>query len=298
MMKEPNPDHTPQQRAFRAFEALVARNDAAIDLALAALLIASSEYPDLNFAHCLAQLDALALRVRGLLGLPAPGILPQLPLEIDPRDAITAINQVLFEQEHFHGNLEDYYNPANSFLNTVLERHTGIPIALSLLYMEVGKRVGVQIDGIGLPFHFVVGCRLPQGRIYIDPFESGHIYSEVECRERVRRMLNGKGKIYAQWFEPISHKNLLVRMLNNLKHIYLHLEDYERALAICDRILLLIPRSPIEQRDRGVVHLQLKHYGRALRDLSAYVELAPNAEDNEEVQRQIKALRQVIAMMN
>src|SRR2546422_9459365 len=93
MMKEPNPDHTPQQRAFRAFKALVARDDAAIDLALAALLIASSEYPYLNFAHCLAQLDALALRVRGLLGLPAPGILPQLPFEIDPRDAIMAINQ-------------------------------------------------------------------------------------------------------------------------------------------------------------------------------------------------------------
>src|SRR2546429_6052606 len=195
MMKEPNPDHTPQQRAFRAFEALVARNDAAIDLALAALLIASSEYPDLNFAHCLAQLDALALRVRGLLGLPAPGILPQLPLEIDPRDAITAINQVLFEQEHFHGNLEDYYNPANSFLNTVLERHTGIPIALSLLYMEVGRRVGVWFDGIGLPFHFVVGCRFQQKRIYIDPFESGRVLSEQECRRRVRQVIGKKDKI-------------------------------------------------------------------------------------------------------
>jgi len=297
-MKESNPNDTPQQRAFRAFEALVAGDDAAIDLALAALLIASSEYPDLNFAQCIAQLDSLALRVRSLLGLPAPDILPQLPPETDVLEVITAISQVLFEQEDFHGNTEDYYNPANSFLNALLERHTGIPIALSLLYMEVGKRVGLQIEGIGLPFHFVVGCRLPQGRIYIDPFESGHIYSEEECRERVRHMLEGKGKIYAQLFEPVSHKNLLVRMLNNLKHIYLHTEDYERALAISDRILLLIPRSPLERRDRGFIHLSLKHYGRALRDLSAYVELVPSAEDNEEIQRQIKALRQLISIMN
>jgi len=210
-MKESNPNDTPQQRAFRAFEALVAGDDAAIDLALAALLIASGEYPDLNFAQCIAQLDSLALRVRSLLGLPAPDILPQLPPETDVLEVITAINQVLFEQEGFHGNAEDYYNPANSFLNAILERHTGIPIALSLLYMEVGKRVGLQIEGIGLPFHFVVGCRLPQGSIYSDPFESGHIYSEGECRERVRHMLEGKGKIYAQWFEPVSHKNLLVR---------------------------------------------------------------------------------------
>ncbi len=114
----------------------------------------------------------------------------------------------------------------------------------------------------------------------------------------MRHMLEGKGKIYAQWFEPVSHKNLLVRMLNNLKHIYLHTEDYERALAISDRILLLIPRSPLERRDRGFIHLSLKHYGRALRDLSAYVELVPSAEDNEEIQRQIKALRQLISIMN
>src|SRR5205807_2278367 len=107
---------------------------------LAALLIASAEYPDLNTAQVLAQLDLLARRVRELLGLPEPAILTQLPPETGMLDVIAALNQVLFEQEHFHGNADDYYNPSNSFLNDVLERHTGIPIALSLLYMEVGKR--------------------------------------------------------------------------------------------------------------------------------------------------------------
>src|SRR6266849_1845917 len=298
-MPEESLNDTPQQRARKAFIDLVTREeDAAIDLAQAALLIALEEYPDLDIASCITQLDLLAQRVRSELGLPGPDQLPQLPTKLDLLTVIGAMNLVLFEQDHFKGNQADYYSPSNSFLNKVLEKRKGIPITLSLVYMEVGKRVGLQIEGIGLPFHFVVGCRLPQGRIYIDPFESGHIYSEEECRERVRHMLDGKGKIYAQWFEPVSHKNLLVRMLNNLKHIYLHTEDYERALAISDRILLLIPRSPVERRDRGLIHLSLKHYGRALRDLSAYVELVPSAEDNEEIQRQIKALRQLISIMN
>jgi regulator of sirC expression with transglutaminase-like and TPR domain len=294
-MTASNPNDKSQQRALRAFAALVTGEDAAIDLALAALLIARTTYPDLNIAYYMAELDSLAQRVRTLLDLPEAS---ELPPETDLLTVIIAINNVLFEQEHFYGNMQDYYNPDNSFLNRVLERHTGIPIALSLVYMEVGKRVGIPLEGIGLPFHFVVSCRLPQGRIYIDPYEAGRIYNEQECRERVRHLLAGKGKMHASWFEPVSRKYLLVRMLNNLKHIYLQTENYAHALAMCDRIILLIPRSPVEWRDRGVVHLQLKHYARAIKDLNAYLELAPKAEDLEEVQKQIKAIRNFIAMLN
>jgi len=297
-MSEAFSNDTPQARALRAFEALAACEDTEIDLAHAALLIACTEYPDLDIQYYLAQLDALALRVRGQLALPAPALLTQLPAETDLLAVLAAINMVLFEQEHFHGNTEDYYNPANSFLNEVLEKHVGIPIALSTLYMEIGKRVGMHLDGIGLPYHFVVGCSLPTGKIYIDTYQSGRIYQEQECRERVQAMLGGKKRLHAQWFEPVSTRQLLVRMLNNLKHIYLHKEDYERALAICERIVLLVPRSPLERRDRGIVHLQLKHYARALRDLRAYVALVPKAADAAEIQRQIKVLRQMIAMMN
>lgn len=300
-MTESFPNDPSQQHAFRAFEALVSGGDASLDLSLAALLIACTEYPTLDIVYYLAQLDALAQRVRAFLNMPpapASANSPQASIEEHPLDVIAAINEVLFQQEHFHGNTEDYYNPANSFLNDVLERRTGLPITLSLLYMEVGKRVGVRFDGIGLPFHFVVGCLLPGGRIYIDPYETGHIYSAQECRERVRHMLKGEGKIYAHWFEPISHRHLLVRMLNNLKHIYLTGEDYQRALPICDRIIVLLPRSPLERRDRGAIHFQLKHYTRALRDFSAYAELAPHASDADEIRQQIKTLRQIIAMMN
>jgi regulator of sirC expression with transglutaminase-like and TPR domain len=297
-MTEAFPNDTPQQRAFKAFEGLATGEDATIDLSLAALLIANLEYPDLDIAHYMAQLDALAERVRVLLDLPAGHTLQELPLQLDLHAVIEAMNTVLFEQEYFHGNTEDYYNPSNSYLNDVLEGHTGIPIALSLLYMEVGKRLGVWFDGIGLPFHFVVGCRLQGGRCYIDPFEGGRIMSEQECRMRVRQMIGEKGKIHAQWFAPISRKHLLVRMLNNLKHIYLHSEEFARALRMCDCILLLIPRSPTERRDRGIIYLHLKQYGRALRDLTAYTQLAPRAEDHDEIQRQVKIIRQTLAMMN
>jgi len=293
-MTEAFPNDTPQQRAFRAFETLVAGEDMAIDLSLAALLIANLEYPELDIAHYMAQLDSLAERVRALLGLTGAGTLEKLPVNMD----VSAVIAAIFGQEHFHGNTQDYYNSSNSFLNEVLERHTGIPIALSLLYMEVGRRVGVWFDGIGLPFHFVVGCRFQQKRIYIDPFESGRVLSEQECRRRVRQVIGKKDKIPTQWFEPVSRKYLLIRMLNNLKHIYLHSEDYARALRICDCILVLAPRSPQERRDRGVIYLQLKRYGRALSDLAAYLQLAPLAEDHDEIQRQVKMIRQILAMMN
>ena len=297
-MTETFPNDTPQQRILIAFEGLVNGEDTAIDLSLAALLIANLEYPELDIAHYIAQLNALADQVRVLLDLPALSPPEELPLSIDLQAVIEAMNTVLFDQEHFHGNVGDYYDPSNSYLNDVLERRTGIPIALSLLYMEIGKRIGVWFDGIGLPFHFVVGCRLPQGRCYIDPFEGGRIMNERECQARVRQMLGGRGKIHAHWFAPVSRKQLLVRMLNNLKHLYLHSEEFARALIMCDCILLLVPHAPIERRDRGIIYLHLKRYGRALRDLSAYLQLAPGAEDHDEVQRQVKNIRQIMAMLN
>ncbi len=298
-MTEQRFDNTAQQRAFRAFETLVTGEGVTIDLALASLLIAGIEYPNLDVAHYIAQLDALARRVRFMLGLPSSDVLAQLPGGISPLTVLEAINSVLFEQEHFHGNRADYYKSDNSFLNKVLEDHVGIPIALSLLYIEVGKRVGLALDGVGLPFHFVVRCRLAQDNmIYIDPFERGLLLSEHDCRVRIRRMAGGKIRFQAYWFEPVTPTQFLQRMLTNLKHIYLHQEAFPLALAICDRLLLLTPLPAFEWRDRGLVHLQLKHYGRALRDLRTYLERAPDAQDRDKMLKHIKTVRQMLAMLN
>jgi regulator of sirC expression with transglutaminase-like and TPR domain len=298
-MGEKDTNDTAQQRAYRAFESLIAAEDGTIDLAQAALLIACIAYPDLDMAHYLAQLDQLAGRVQDILASPQPETAPELLAGVEPLTTIQAINTILFTEDDFHGNLNDYYNPDNSFLNKVIESHVGIPITLSLLYIEVARRVGLQADGIGLPFHFVVGCRLPQGnRIYIDAFEHGQILSEQECRDRIRQMSANRIKFHAQWFEPVTHKQLILRMLTNLKHIYMHKEEYTKALAICDRIVLLVPNSPSERRDRGIIHLQLKHYARAIHDLKAYTELAPRAEDRDEMLEHIKTIRQTMALMN
>ncbi len=286
-----------QQYNYRAFGELIAGEDAAIDVAKAALLIATIEYPSLNAEHSLAILDALAYRVRVILNLSETDI--YLPETIAPLTVIDAINKVLFEQEGFRGNESDYYNPDNSFLNKVLEQRVGIPISLSLLYMEIGKRVGLLIEGIGLPFHFVVRCTLPTEILYIDPFEGGLLLSEQDCRERIRRFSHGKmTRLARHLFEPVKPKQLLVRMLGNLKNIYLHQEDYTKALLVANYILLLIPDAVREVRDRGIIHLQLKHYAKALHDLKTYLKLEPQASDRHEMQNHIKTIQQTIAMMN
>lgn len=297
-MTERFPDETTQQRTYREFETLAAGNDASINLAQAALLIASIEHPDLDTTHYIKQLDLLARRVRTLLELPAD----EIPEPLDPLPILHAINQILFTEEHFHGNQTDYMNPENSFLNCVLEKHTGIPITLSLLYMEVARRVGLQIDGIGLPYHFMIRCSLADHYIYIDPFEEGAFLSEQECRERIRSMTGqsteGKSKLHAHWFTPISSRQLLYRMLNNLKQIYLRNDDYARGLTISNLMVILMPRLATERRDRGLIHLQLKHYARALHDLMAYIELAPKAKDRYEILNQVKSICQIMSMLN
>ncbi len=297
-MADKYPKDTAQKRVIQAFEALIAGEDSEIDLAQAALLIASIEYHNLDMAQSLSQLDVLARRVRTSLALADPKQIPHLPDDIKPLTIIDALNKILFEDEGFQGNRDDYYNPDNSFLNKVLEQHSGNPITLSLLYIEVGKRVGIQIEGIGFPYHFMVRHQWNEGIIYIDPFAGGTLLNEQECEERLNQIAQHRVRLHAQWFEPITHRNMLLRMLNNLKRIYIDKEDYEHALVVCDLIVLLIPQTASERRDRGLIHLQLLHYGRAQHDLKAYLNLAPEAEDRYEIRNHLKTIRQTLAMLN
>ncbi|MBA2678305.1 MAG: hypothetical protein H0U76_07930, partial [Ktedonobacteraceae bacterium] len=199
---------TEQKRIVQAFKALLAQEDIQIDLSQAALLIARIEYPDLNQTQALIYLDELARRVRTLLALPEPEISLQLPDDIKPLVVIDALNKVLFDEQGFHGDHDDYYNPDNSFLNKVLERRTGIPITLSLLYIEVGRRVGIQIDGIGFPYHFMVRHRWDQSVIYIDPFGGGTLLTEKDCEEHLRRIARQRIRLHPQWFKPITHRHM------------------------------------------------------------------------------------------
>jgi regulator of sirC expression with transglutaminase-like and TPR domain len=298
-MTNHNSEDTAQQRTYRAFETLVSGDDSEIDLLQAALLIASIEYPKLDMAQCTAQLDKLVCRVREVLTLPTHDVQPDLPADLDPLIVIDAINHVLFEEEHFHGSRKDYYNPENSFFNKVLERRIGIPITLSLLYIEVSKRVGLNIEGIALPYQFIVRYRFADGLIaYIDPYEEGALLSEDACKQRILRMSRGRMKVQQDWFEPVSQRMFLARILNNLKHIYLDKEDYEHALKIYNLLLILVPHYAYEWRDRGVINLYLKHYARARHDFNIYLELEPQADDTQEINNYLRIIRQMIAKMN
>lgn len=293
-MTEEFSGQTGQQALYRRFKTQVEGEDDAIDLARSALLIAMFVYPELDMDSYLVRLDALAQCVREVIAAQADS----QDEEPSPLRTLYALNQVLFNEEEFHGNADDYYNADNSFLNRVLDEHTGLPITLSLLYMEVARRVGLPMYGVGLPYHFVVCCPLPDKKIYIDPFERGLLMSEKICRERIRQLSNGRVRIPRQAFEPISNRHLLVRLLTNLKHIYLNAEDYSHMLIMCNLILFLLPDLAKEYRDRGIIHYQLQHYGRALRDLRRYVDLDPDAKDRYEILNHIKMIRETIARLN
>ncbi|GLV59070.1 hypothetical protein KDH_58980 [Dictyobacter sp. S3.2.2.5] len=283
-----------QQRIYREFAILVSRDENTIDLAQAALQIAKVAYPDLDPVPSLSYLDALARRVMQLHAQIASNTTEQS----NPLELIGSLNHVLFEDEHFHGNESDYYDPDNSFLNKVLEEHTGLPITLSLLYMEVGKRAGIPLEGMGFPYHFMVRYSWPEGRIYIDPFARGQLLNEAECLERIQQRTHHRGGLHQRWLEPVTPRQMLVRILNNLKSVYIRHGDFPHALAISDLLLLLLPDATVEQRDRGLLHLELKHYGRAMQDLQTYLERNPKASDRYEIRNHIKQIRQTIAQLN
>lgn len=287
-----------RQRIRQELTNLILGNEARIDLARAALLIAAEEYPHLDLQQHLTRLEELAEQVRTrMMTLDMQPANPPMTIN-ECFDVLHAMNSVLFEQERFRGNRIDYYNPQNSFLNRVLERRLGIPLTLSLVYIEVGKRLGLHIAGVGMPFHFIVRCDFQHASIYIDPYEKGKFLSEQDCRDRLAQIFKKQEDFDPSWLEPLTSKQLLLRMLTNLKNLYRHKEDFTRALMACDRILLISPVLPVELRDRGMIHFHLKHYSRATHDLEKYIELAPQADDVEEIRQQIKVIRQLIAMMN
>jgi len=268
--------------ARERFAQLVSGPEEELDLAEAALLIAQEEHPEIDVAAYLRQLDALAAAVRARL--------PESPA---PTEIIQELNAQLFREEGLSGNESEYYDPRNSFLNEVLDRKRGIPITLSVVYLEVGRRLGLPLVGVGFPGHFLVKYASADGDLVLDPFAGGISLSRAELEQRLRKMY-GEGNPFlsqiSQLLTSTSKKEILVRMLRNLKGIYLQQSDFARALAVLDRILLVAPDLAMEIRDRGAVHQRLGHLQAAVQDFRRYVQMAPNAEDSE-------AIRAFIARM-
>jgi regulator of sirC expression with transglutaminase-like and TPR domain len=264
---------------YRDFRQAVDRPEKKIELSRAALTIALTDYPDLDIADYLARIDRLAMEVTG-----------RLYPEADIYRSIAALNYVLFRQYGFHGNRDDYFNPKNSFLNEVIERKTGIPITLSVLYMEVAQRVGLTLDGVGFPGHFLVKCVGGGEEIVIDPFNSGEILSREDMDKMLFDLYGGKVVFHSDFLASSTKKDILKRMLANLKAIYIKENDLVRSLAALDRLVILDPISAVDIRDRGMVYLRLEYYAQAREDFEAYLRLRPDAEDAMLVREQLVRL--------
>ncbi|MGE5215695.1 MAG: SirB1 family protein [Chloroflexota bacterium] len=264
---------------YREFRQAVDRGDEKIDLGRAALAIALNEYPNLDISACLACIDALAVEV---VSRRAAGS--------DVYQSIAALNYVLFRQHGFHGNRDDYYDPKNSFLNEVLVRKTGIPITLSLLYMEVAQRIGLALDGVGFPGHFLVKCADDGAEIIIDPFNKGEIKSRGDLGRMLENLYGSAIGLRPDFLKPASKTEILKRMLGNLKAIYLKANDLVKLLAVLDRAIILAPAASEEVRDRGFVYLRLECYPQARADFETYLLLAPQADDAGAVREQLVSL--------
>jgi regulator of sirC expression with transglutaminase-like and TPR domain len=275
---------------LQSFAALVQPEieDDRIDLLRAALTFARIESPHLDIERYVHRVEELAQRAAAAIHDAD-----------DPADCIAAINHVLFQEELFRGNSADYYDPRNSFLHEVLDRHLGIPITLSLLYMEVGRRAGFPMFGVGMPGHFLVKHYDVNGRSFlIDAFERGAVVTEEDCRKKVDSIYAGQITLQPHFLLMVTRRQMLTRMLNNLRTVYLSQRDFRRAVQVVDLILAIYPRSPEDVKQRAALRYNLGDNRGALADFEEYVNMAPDASDAEEVRQTALALRRQIALMN
>ncbi|HZH89090.1 MAG TPA: tetratricopeptide repeat protein [Pyrinomonadaceae bacterium] len=272
--------------ARRRFARLVAQPEASIELAHAALLVAAEERPGLDVEHYRARLYELGLAAR-----------ERIERAGEP-NAVVTLNKFLFEELGFAGNQSDYYDPRNSLLSDVLDRRKGIPITLSLVYMEVGRRAGVRVEGIGLPGHFIVRAEAAEGEpVLVDPF-NGKVVDADDCQERLDTLYGGQAPLADAHLQAVPTREILARLLRNLKGIYAQAGLYRRALSVIERILLVAPHALEERRDRGALLAQLGRYSEAIVDIEAYLTGAHNPPDAERVTEQLKQMRLQLARLN
>src|SRR3954463_1940648 len=265
--------------------------DDKIDLLCAALAIARLEYPALEIKPYIAKMDALAARVARKIAAEAP--------QSDESVTITALNEVLFEEEGFRGNAEDYYDPRNSFVNDVLDRKVGIPITLALVYMEVARRIGFPLFGVGLPGHFLLKHYDAEGnQLVLDPYHQGSLLTPQDCQARLDQIYGGGLQLAPEMLVAVTRRQTLVRMLTNLKTIYLSRRELRRALPVVDLVLAVYPRSAEDVKQRAVLRFNLEQTRGALADFEDYLKMAPDASDADEVRQTALAIRRQLALMN
>ena len=267
----------PEADARADFAELVSRGEVDIELDRVALTIARGEYPSLDVARYVRRLDDMAADLR-----------PRLSPEESPRRLVTTLNEYLFGELAFHGNAVDYYDPRNSYLNDVMDRGTGIPITLSLLYIELARRVGLHLEGVGLPGHFVVRYPLEDEELLLDPFNGGAILSIEDCADWVRQLYGNSLSFSPDLLRPASRRDIVRRLLANLKGCYLRRGDLTRALRAVDWTLLIDPAQQDELREKGLLRFRLGDFKGAAADLERFLQTQPSGILADQTRSQLR----------
>ena len=269
---------------------LMGTPDSSFNIAEFALIVAQHEYPSLDVPGYLQQLDQIAERLR--LRLPADAGKPHV---------ISMLNHYLFHELGYAGNRDNFYDPRNSFLNDVIDRRIGIPITLSILYMEIGRRVGVNLQGVSFPGHFLAKYVTDQGVIVLDPFNQGISLSEADLRERLRQSGGGVDSLdmpLSALLRAATPHEILLRLARNLKAIYSNAGELEKAIATANLILCLNPQDASELRDRATMYHQLFCYRAALADFEQLVQIDVDAAEDDRIRATIAELKQKNRLLN
>ena len=254
-------------------ELLRALNEPGQSLAPAALAIARVEYPSLDPAPYLLRLERMGEAAEGRLQRQAnAGMAAQ----------IATLNGYLYEELGFSGNADHYDDSRNSFLNEVLDRRLGIPISLAVVYLEIGRRAGLRLEGVNFPGHFLVRAPDAAEDVIVDPFHGGARLSEIDCRQLLREYVGDETAFDRALLATATRQHIVVRMLVNLKRLYVRMQSFPQARAVADLLLAVDPTALSEIRDRGLLAYHMEDFASALRDLEAYLRLMPKPETPDE----------------
>lgn len=251
-------------------------NEPGESLAAAALAIARVEYPSLDAAPYLLRLERMGEAAEGRLRRQAQG---------GTAVQIATLNAYLFEELGFSGNAERYDDPRNSFLNEVLDRRLGIPISLAVVYLEIGRRAGMRLEGVNFPGHFLARAPDAAEDLIVDPFHAGALLSEVDCRHLLREYVGDETAFDRGLLATATRQHIVVRMLVNLKRLYVRMQSFPQARAVADLLLAVDPSALAELRDRGLLAYHMEDFASALRDLEAYLRLMPRGDASNPEER-------------
>ena len=270
--------------ARRRFQELIDGSDASIGLTETSLVIALEEYPGLDVGGYLSRIESWAAAVR------------DRARRSEVEAVLEELNSLLYEEEGFRGESDDYYDPRSTFLNEVLDRHAGLPLALSIVYIELSRRAGLNATGVSIAGRVLVRVRGPLGDLLLDPWDQGRVLSPPEIQSLLDQVYGGAVRLREELLRSCENRDIISRVLAHLKGVYLAHSDLEGAISAIDRLLLLDPRDVYEIRDRGLLAMQIHQYEEAIDYLNVYLASAPHAEDARQIRENVDYLRQWMGM--